>query len=92
MGKILASTCRIKIIKILARTTEANIMDLVRKTNSTWSEVDRNIRILESYEVVECRYNKNRRIIRLNRKNGTVDAILKALRILEMTNLEQLVT
>jgi len=88
MEKIFASTCRTKIIKILSGTKETHIMDLVRKTNSTWSEVDRNIKILEKLEVVESRYCQNRRLVKLRRNNGKVEAVLKALRILEMTNLD----
>ena len=88
--RFFASTCRIRILKMLARGGETYIMDLVRKTNSTWSEVDRNVKILESLRIVESRYCQNRRLIRLKRHNGNVEAILKALRILEMTNLDQL--
>lgn len=91
MEKIFASTCRTKILKILAKMRETNIMDLVRKTNSTWSEVDQNIKFLERLGIVESRFCQNRRLIKLKEKDGKVEAVLKALRILEMTNLDQLV-
>ena len=87
MEKIFASKCRTKIVKILSEKKETHIMDLVRKTNSTWSEVDRNIRILEGLGVVESRYHQNRRVVQLIRKNGKVEALLRALTILEMANL-----
>lgn len=91
MEKIFASTCRTKMLKLLAKKRETNIMDIVRKTNSTWSEVDRNIKFLESLGIVESRLWQNRRLIKLKEKSGKVEAILKALKILEMTNLDQLV-
>jgi predicted transcriptional regulator len=53
MEKLFASTCRIKILKTLAEMGETHVMDLVSKTNSTWSEVDRNIKILEELNLVE---------------------------------------
>ena len=89
MEKIFGSTCRIKILKTLAGTEETHIMELVRKTNSTWSEVDRNIKILESLNLVESRYYQNRRLIKLKRTDDKVEDVLKALRILERTNLPQ---
>ncbi len=66
-------------------------MNLVIKTNSTWTEVDRNLKILERLELVESRFCQNRRLIKLKKKDGMVLAVLKALTILEMTNLDQLV-
>jgi DNA-binding transcriptional ArsR family regulator len=87
MEKVFASTCRIKILKTLAEVKETHIMDLVRKTNSTWSEVDRNIKILEGLKLVESRYCQNRRLIKLNRSGGTAVVILDILKRLEMKNL-----
>jgi DNA-binding transcriptional ArsR family regulator len=89
MEKVFASTCRIKILKTLAEMGETHVMELVRKTNSTWFEVDRNIKILEELNLVESRYCQNRRLIKLDRADGKVEAVLKALRILERTNLTQ---
>lgn len=91
MAKIFASTCRVNMLKILAKKGETNIMDLVHKTNSTWSEVNRNIKFFESLGIVETRFCKNRRLIKLKKNNAKVESILKALRILEMTTLDQLV-
>jgi predicted transcriptional regulator len=89
-AKIFASTCRVNMLKILAKG-ETNIMDLVHKTNSTWLEVDRNIKFFESLGIVETTFCKNRRLIKLNKNNAMVESILKALRILEMTTLDQLI-
>jgi len=66
-------------------------MNLVIKTNSTWTEVDRNLKILESLDLIEVRFFQNRRLIKLKKEDGRVLAVLKALKILEMTNLDQLI-
>jgi predicted transcriptional regulator len=64
-------------------------MSLVRSTNSTWTEVDRNIKFLENAGIVESRFLQNQRLIKLKQKSSKVEAVLKALRILEMANLTQ---
>ena len=91
LERIFASKCRTKILKFLAKHGETNIMNLVRKTNSTWAEVDRNIKFLEDVELIETRLWHNRRLIKLKEKDSKVEAVLKALNILEMTSLEQLI-
>lgn len=76
-------------MKTLASEGETNIMSIVRSTNSTWTEVDRNIKFLENAGIVESRYLQNQRLIKLTKKSDKVEAVLKALRILEMANLTQ---
>ena len=78
----MASTCRQKIIATLARVQQTHMMDLVRKVNSTYTQVNRNLHILEQEDIVESRYYGRMRMIRLNRENPRTEAILKALRIL----------
>jgi len=58
------------------------MMDLVRKVNSTYTQVNRNLLILEQEDIVESRYYGRMRVIRLNRENPKTEAILKALRML----------
>ena len=58
------------------------MMDLVRKVNSTYTQVNRNLQILEQEDIVESRYYGRMRVIRLNRENPKTKTILKALRIL----------
>lgn len=77
-------------LKLLANKGETNITDLVRQTNSTWSEIDRNIKLLEKMGIVSSRLCQNRRLIKLNERDGRTEAVLKALRMLEMANLDQL--
>ncbi|HDQ06151.1 MAG TPA: hypothetical protein ENN36_05455 [Candidatus Bathyarchaeota archaeon] len=58
-------------------------MDLVRKANSTYSQVNRNVQILEKEGIVSSNYYGRMRIIRLNSDNPKTVAILKALTILK---------
>ena len=91
MKKIFASKCRIDVLKLLANKGETNITDIVRQTNSTWSEIDRNVKLLEKMGVISTRFSQNRRLIRLNKRDGKAEVVLKALRMLEMANLDQLI-
>lgn len=58
-------------------------MRLVRIVNSTYNEVDRNLRILESVGLITQQRFRRKRIIRLNLENKKTLAVLKALKILE---------
>lgn len=82
LGRLVASSCRQKIITTLARVQQTHVMDLVRKVNSTYTEVNRNLQILEKEDIVESRYYGHMRMIRLDRENPKTEAILKALRTL----------
>lgn len=66
-------------------------MKLLRMVNSTYNEVDRNLRILESERMVTQRYIGHKRIVRLNFKNEKTLVSLKILKILERSvDLKQL--
>lgn len=66
-------------------------MKLVRIVNSTYNEVDRNLRILEREGNVTQRYEGRKRVIRLNLKNEKTVVLLKLLTIREGSlDLEQL--
>lgn len=91
MKKIFASKCRVDVLKLLADKGETHITDIVRQTNSTWSEIDRNVKLLENMGIVSSRFCQNRRLIKLKKGNGKAEAVLKALEMLEMANLDQLI-
>jgi DNA-binding transcriptional ArsR family regulator len=57
-------------------------MKLVRVVNSTYNEVDRNLRILEREGIVNQRRVGRNRIIRLNLKNEKTVVTLKILKLL----------
>ena len=83
LSKILRSSCRQRILKALSENKEVSMMKLVRIINSTYNEVDRNLRILEGAGLINQLYFGRKRIIRLNLENKKTLAMLKALKILE---------
>jgi predicted transcriptional regulator len=82
LGRLVASSCRQKIMTALASVGQTHMMDLVRKVNSTYTQVDRNLKILQKEGIVEIKYFGRMRMIKLNRENPKTEVILKALRIL----------
>lgn len=81
-GRLMASLCRQKIITTLARVNKTHMMDLIRKVNSTYTQVNRNLRILEQEGIIESQYCGRLRIIKLNKQNPRTEVILKALKML----------
>jgi DNA-binding transcriptional ArsR family regulator len=82
LNKILSSSCRRKILKTLSEKKGITIMKLVTIVNSTYNEVDRNLRILEGEGIINQRHVGRRRIIRLNLKNEKTLVTLKLLKLL----------
>lgn len=80
---MLASSGRQKILKATSKGEGLNIMDLVRKTNSTYNEVNRNLTALEKEGIITNSRCGRMRIIRLNKKNPKTIILLQALKILE---------
>jgi DNA-binding transcriptional regulator YhcF (GntR family) len=62
------------------------MMKLVRVTNSTFNEVDRNLRILEEAGFITQRRTKQKRVISLNAENKKTSTMLETLRVLEAAN------
>jgi predicted transcriptional regulator len=83
LGMILASSCRRKILKVLSEMGKANVMDLVRKVNSTYSQVNPNLQILQKEGIITDEHFGRMRVIRLNRENPKTGLLLQALKILE---------
>jgi predicted transcriptional regulator len=83
LNTILASSCRRKILKALSEKRGITIMKLVRTVNSTYNEVDLNLRILEREGIVTQRHSDRKRIIHLNFKNEKTLVLLKLLKIRE---------
>lgn len=82
LRQILASTCRQKILETLAKIEKTHMMELVRKTNSTYNQIDRNLRILVKEGIVKVNHYGRVKIIRLDRENEKTLILLKALYIL----------
>ena len=83
LSRIVRSSCRQRILKALSELNEVNMMKLVRIVNSTFNEVDRNLRVLESAGFITQKRVKRERIISLNFENKKTLALLKALKALE---------
>lgn len=62
-------------------------MGLVRAINSTYIEVNRNIKILEKEDIITDQRVGRKRIIKLNRENQKAMLLLKALKILTQQTL-----
>ena len=89
LKKLLASSCRQKIIIELSWMKKTNVMELVRSINSTYNEVDRNLRILELENIVISQRVGHSRILALNYENNKTTKLLKALAIIDdITRLE----
>ena len=83
LERVLASSCRRRILKVLWRIGRANVMELVRKVNSTYSQVNPNLKILREEGIIFDEHFGRMRIIRLNKENPKTALLLEALRILE---------
>jgi DNA-binding MarR family transcriptional regulator len=81
--QIIASSCRQKILMALSKTKETHVTNLVRTINSTYNQVDRNLRILEQENIIRTKRIGNVRIIRLNFENPKTDSLLRALQLLD---------
>jgi predicted transcriptional regulator len=79
---VLASACRRRILKVLSRAGRVNVMALVRKVNSTYSQVNPNLRILAEEGIIVDEHFGRMRVIRLNKENPKTDVLLRALKIL----------
>jgi len=66
---------------------QTHMMDLVRRVNSTYSQVNRNIEILEWEGIVVTKKLGRMKMIQLRREDEKTKAILKALEILKQQQL-----
>jgi predicted transcriptional regulator len=79
---ILSSACRRRIIKILASEGSTNIMELIRKANSKYPQLNSEVRILQTEDIVIDEHVGRMRIIKLNKENPKTLTLLEALKIL----------
>ena len=86
---VVASACRRRILKVLSRAGRVNVMELVRKVNSTYSQVNLNLRILSGEGIIIDEHFGRMRVIRLNRENPKTRLLLEALKILETSPLNK---
>ena len=79
---LMASSCRRRILRVLSRK-RTNVMELVRKVNSTYNQVNSNLQILQKEGIIFDEHFGRMRVIRLNRENPRTASLLQALKILE---------
>lgn len=73
LEKLISSSCRRRIINFLWKVHSANVMELARKVNSTYNQVNSNLLILA---------HGRERIIKLDKENPKTTLLLEALKIL----------
>jgi len=81
LDRILTSLVRQRILLAL-QGGEMNVNELVRRVNSTYIHVSRNLTILKAEGLIEDRHLGAVRMISLNRENEKLQAVLKALNLL----------
>lgn len=82
LEQLIASSCRRKILKFLWQVDSANVMKLIRKINSAYSQVNPNLLILAQEGIITDQRHGRRRIITLNRENPKTILLLQALKVL----------
>ncbi len=91
LKKVLASSLRQNILKELSLTRELRVMELVRRTGSTYNELNRNLEILEKENLIineyrlKVRHGKVR-VISLNRDDRRTKILLDVLKVLDQEN------
>lgn len=88
LKKLLASSYRQKILKVLSECKEIRVMRLVHKVGGPYNEVNRNLNILETEGIIinDYRTQVKRakvRVILLNRENPRTQILLRVLKELE---------
>jgi predicted transcriptional regulator len=85
LKELLASKCRQRVLRVLSECGEIRMMKLVSKVGGRYTEVNRNLKILEVEDIIINGYQKQFkharvRIIALKRESHRTQKLLKALR------------
>lgn len=80
--KVLASKCRQKILRTLARNSQVRIMHLVRETGFSYNEVDRNLHVLEDQALIFQQRRRGFRVVSLNLENENLPVLLNVMKLL----------
>jgi DeoR/GlpR family transcriptional regulator of sugar metabolism len=83
LEQIIASSCRQKILMVLAKVEKTHVTQLVRMINSTYNEVRRNLEILRAEGVVKFTAWGNMKLVELERDSLKTQKLLKALHALQ---------
>jgi predicted transcriptional regulator len=91
LRKVLASTVRQNILKVLSEKRELQVMKLVSSVGSTYNELNRNLLLLEKEGIIVNEYplkvrRGKVRVIRLNKENPKTQILLRVLKTLDQEN------
>jgi DNA-binding transcriptional ArsR family regulator len=81
--RILASSCRTKILLVLYQNRHIHVMELVRKVNSTYNQFNSHIQVLQKEGIVTDERLGRQRFVKLKRESPKTLLLLEALRILK---------
>ena len=82
LEQLISSSCRRRIIRFLLTVHSANVMELVRKVNSTYNQVNANLLVLAKEDIIQEKHYGRVRFIKLNRESPKTELLLQALKIL----------
>lgn len=92
LEQIIASSCRQKILLSLSKIRKTHVTKLIRIVNSTYNQVNRNLRILEKEGIINTKQYGRMRMIELNAENPRTQTLLKALHLLDKPVLDSRTT
>jgi len=78
----MASSCRRRMLQVLSSSGRTNVIELVRRVNSTYNQVNSNLQILRKEGIVFDEHVGRMRVIKLNKENPRTLLLLQALKIL----------
>lgn len=90
LERIIASSCRQKILVALAKVNKTHVTQLVRMINSTYNEVRRNLEILHDEEIVKFTFCGNMKMVELQRDSEKTEKLLMALRTLRRDDIHDI--
>lgn len=83
LKRVLASSCRQRLLEELAQVKDLHVNALVRQMNSTYTDVARNLMILQKEGLIVEKHVGRQRRIGLNRENNKIKLLLQVLKTLE---------
>jgi len=79
---VISSKVRRKIVRVLWKVGTTNIMDLVRKVNSTYNQIIPHLVLLEREGIITENRHGQLRLLTLEKENEKTKLLLQALKIL----------
>jgi predicted transcriptional regulator len=86
---LIASSCRRRILRVLSKSGMVNVMTLVIKVNSTYNQVNANLRVLREAGIIFDEHFGRARVIKLNKDNPRTMLLLQALKTLNSSQNHQ---